>query len=74
MFSAIFMAFQALSANKLRAALTMLGTVIGVACVISLYTIGESGRAFMNDAVSAIGQNLIFVEPRYNVDESDSNT
>src|ERR1043165_809859 len=71
MFSPIALAFQALSANKLRAALTMLGTIIGVTCVVALWNIGESGRAYMNETLSSIGQNLIFIHPRYNVDEND---
>lgn len=71
MFSAILMAFQALAANKLRAALTMLGTVIGVTCVVALWNIGESGRAFMSDSLESIGQNLIFISPKYNVDEAE---
>ncbi|MEI6232227.1 MAG: ABC transporter permease [Planctomycetota bacterium] len=71
MISAIMMAFQALAANKLRASLTMLGTVIGVTCVVALWNIGESGRAYMSDSLSSIGQNLIFVSPKYNADEAE---
>ena len=71
MISAILMAFQALAANKLRAALTMLGTVIGVTCVVALWNIGESGRAYMSGSLESIGQNLIFINPKYNVDEAE---
>ena len=67
------MAFQALASNKLRATLTMLGTIIGVTCVVALWNIGQSGRAYMNNTMEAIGQNLIFVQPRYSVDENDRN-
>ncbi|MCZ7647045.1 MAG: ABC transporter permease [Planctomycetota bacterium] len=69
--NAIAMAFQALRANKLRAALTMLGTIIGVTCVVALWNIGESGRRFMSDALASIGQNIVFVSPRYNADEEE---
>src|SRR5205085_3120106 len=51
--------------------LTMLGTVIGVTCVVALWNIGASGRAFMNDSLESLGQNLIFVAPNYNVDEGE---
>ncbi|HLX62015.1 MAG TPA: ABC transporter permease [Planctomycetota bacterium] len=71
MLSPIVMAFQALAANKLRAALTMLGNIIGVTCVIALWNIGESGRAYMSNAVASFGQNLIFIRPNYNVDENE---
>ncbi|MBE7463992.1 MAG: ABC transporter permease [Planctomycetes bacterium] len=71
MIGSVFMAFQALAANKLRAALTMLGTIIGVTCVVALWNIGESGRAFMSEALSAIGQNIIFVSPKHGSDEED---
>lgn len=69
----ITMAFQALASNKLRAALTMLGTIIGVTCVVALWNIGQSGRAYMNNSLATIGQNLIFVNPKYSVEENDRN-
>jgi putative ABC transport system permease protein len=62
------MAFQALAANKLRSALTMLGNVIGVMCVIALVNIGISGREKIQGSLSSIGQNMIFVFPRFDPD------
>jgi putative ABC transport system permease protein len=59
------MALQALAANKMRAALTMLGNVIGVMCVVALVNIGISGREKIQLSLSSIGQNMIFVFPRY---------
>jgi putative ABC transport system permease protein len=70
MIPAMRMAIQALVANKLRAILTMLGTVIGVGCVVALWHIGDSGRHFMGDAISSVGENLIFIAPKYNAIES----
>ena len=74
MLQPIFIAFQALLSNKLRATLTMLGTIIGVTCVVALWNIGQSGRAYMNGSLASIGQNLIFVFPQYSADEDDANT
>jgi putative ABC transport system permease protein len=60
--------FRALDANKLRSALTMLGAIIGVMCVVALVNIGLSGRQYMQQSLSAVGRNLVFVEPRYDPD------
>jgi putative ABC transport system permease protein len=59
------LAFQALLANKLRSALTMLGNIIGVTCVVALINIGIGGREMIQGSLSSIGQNLIFITPRY---------
>jgi putative ABC transport system permease protein len=71
MIAAIGMAFQSLAANKLRSILTVLGTVIGVGCVVALYHIGDSGRRYMSDSLASIGQNLIFVHSRHGSDEEE---
>jgi len=61
-------ALQTLAANKLRSGLTMLGNVIGVMCVVALVNIGISGREKIQNSLSSIGQNMIFVFPRYDAD------
>ncbi|MCK6474887.1 MAG: ABC transporter permease [Planctomycetes bacterium] len=71
MINAVYLAFQALAANKMRAALTMLGTIIGVMCVVALWNIGECGRRYMGDSLAGLGDNIIFVFPRYNADDED---
>jgi len=71
MIQAIYLAFQALAANKLRAGLTMLGTIIGVGCVVALWNVGLSGRRYMSDALESFGKNVIFVHPRHSSDEED---
>src|SRR3954464_12822307 len=68
MFAPFRMALQALAANKLRALLTMLGNVIGVMCVVALVNIGISGREKIQNSLSSIGQNMIFVFPRFDPD------
>ncbi|HYG78460.1 MAG TPA: ABC transporter permease [Planctomycetota bacterium] len=62
------LAFQALAANKLRSVLTMLGNIIGVMCVVALVNIGISGREKIQGSLSSIGQNMIFVFPRFDAD------
>lgn len=55
--------FRALGANKLRAGLTMLGVIIGVAAVIALLAVGQGASAAITEQVQGIGSNLIFVAP-----------
>lgn len=56
-------AFFSLAANKLRAALTMLGIMIGVAAVITLLSIGDGVTRFIAEQFSGLGSNLIFIIP-----------
>lgn len=56
-------AFDALSANKLRSALTMLGVVIGVASVILLISIGEGARNYISEQFAGLGTNLLIIQP-----------
>ncbi|MCX7680558.1 MAG: ABC transporter permease [Anaerolineae bacterium] len=57
------LAFRALAANKLRAALTMLGIVIGVGAVITLMSAGEGVSVYIEEQFQGIGSNLLFVVP-----------
>ena len=59
----IRIALRALNANKLRAALTMLGIMIGVAAVITLLAIGDGVTRFVADQFIGLGTNLVFVLP-----------
>jgi putative ABC transport system permease protein len=56
-------ALMQLTANKLRTGLTMLGIVIGVGAVIALMAAGQGAQQGVTKEVSALGSNLIFVEP-----------
>ncbi len=60
-FQILFEAFESIGSNKLRSALTMLGIVIGVASVISMLAIGNGASASINNSISSLGSNLIFV-------------
>jgi len=59
----IRIALRGLSSNKLRAALTMLGIMIGVAAVITLLSIGDGVTRFVADQFSGLGTNLVFILP-----------
>src|ERR1700749_3478719 len=54
-------AFRALGRNKTRAALTMLGIIIGVSAVIVLVSIGEGAQASVKAQIASMGTNLLFV-------------
>jgi len=54
-------ALRALAANKLRAALTMLGIIIGVGAVITLMSAGEGVSVYISEQFQGIGSNLLFV-------------
>ena len=54
-------ALRSLFVNKLRAALTMLGIIIGVAAVIVLVSIGRGLQQFISDEFESFGSNLLFV-------------
>jgi putative ABC transport system permease protein len=56
-------ALQGLAANKLRAALTMLGIIIGVAAVIAMIALGQGAREKTLAQIRAMGTNLLIVEP-----------
>lgn len=57
------MALSSLGGNKLRAGLTLLGIVIGVAAVISLMAIGRGAQEVITSRIESLGSNLLFVRP-----------
>lgn len=56
-------AFQALSNNKIRAFLTMLGVIIGVASVIAMLAIGQGSKISIQKEISDMGSNMIMIYP-----------
>jgi putative ABC transport system permease protein len=59
----IMTALRVLSRNRMRAGLTMLGIVIGVAAVIAMVSIGQGARAAVRAQVASMGTNVIIVLP-----------
>ncbi len=60
---AVRLSLRALSVNKLRSALTMLGIIIGVGAVITLLSVGEGVQTLIKEQLQSIGTNLLFVVP-----------
>ncbi len=54
-------ALESVTSNKLRAALTILGIVIGVAAVIAMLAVGAGAQDTILGSISGIGTNLLFV-------------
>ena len=57
----ISMAFKAISGNKIRSFLTMLGVIIGVMSVIVLMAIGQGTTASVTESIASMGTNLLTV-------------
>lgn len=54
-------ALRALTRNKVRSALTMLGIIIGVASVIAMVSLGQGAQQQVQDQISSMGTNLLIV-------------
>ena len=65
-------ALMALSTNKLRTALTMLGIVIGVGAVIALMAAGQGAKQGVTKEVSGLGSNLIFITSQQSESQQSS--
>jgi putative ABC transport system permease protein len=65
-FNLLRIAWKALLRNKLRAFLTMLGIIIGVASVITMVAIGEGSKASIRSQLSGMGSNMITIRPSSN--------
>jgi putative ABC transport system permease protein len=59
----LLIAMRALRVNKMRALLTMLGIIIGIAAVIAMVAIGSGASKMISDQISSIGSNLLLVLP-----------
>jgi putative ABC transport system permease protein len=56
------LALQALRANKVRAVLTMLGVIIGSACIVLVVTVALAGKIYITSLIEGVGSNLIYGE------------
>ena len=55
--------FSALTANKVRTTLTMLGIVIGISSVISMIAIGQGAQGSIQSSIQNLGSNLLIIYP-----------
>ncbi len=62
-FATIRIAIRALAKNKMRAALTVLGVVIGIAAVTAMVSVGLSASQLVQGEFEAFGTNVILVFP-----------
>ena len=61
---AIRIALRAIARSKLRASLTVLGILIGVAAVVIVVALGTGVRGRMLGEISSLGANLIYIFPQ----------
>jgi putative ABC transport system permease protein len=54
-------ALRAITANKLRSGLTMLGIIIGVGAVIAMIAVGTGAKARIAEQIASMGSNIIIV-------------
>ncbi|HEY0159484.1 MAG TPA: ABC transporter permease [Thermoanaerobaculia bacterium] len=57
------LATQSIMKNKMRAALTMLGIIIGVAAVIVMVAVGFGARSRIRAQINNLGTNMIVITP-----------
>jgi putative ABC transport system permease protein len=57
----IIVALQSIRANLFRAALTMLGIIIGVGAVITMLAAGAGAQKRIDDQIAALGANILTV-------------
>ena len=55
--------YSAITANKSRSSLTILGIVIGIGSVIAMVSIGQGAQSTIETSIQSIGSNLIMVMP-----------
>ncbi|QSI79045.1 ABC transporter permease [Niveibacterium microcysteis] len=61
--NALLLALREIRRNLMRAFLTVLGIVIGVAAVITMVTVGQGATDAVTAQVASLGSNLIIVRP-----------
>jgi putative ABC transport system permease protein len=63
MTEALRLALESIAKNGVRASLTVLGVVIGVASVITMITLGRGAASAISSQISSLGSNLVIVQP-----------
>lgn len=61
--STLSLSLTALLRNKMRSLLTMLGIIIGVAAVIVMQAMGMGATAYVGEAISGLGTNMLIAIP-----------
>jgi putative ABC transport system permease protein len=58
----LLVALDALRANKIKAFLTMLGVVIGSACIVLVFMVALTGKKYILTIIEGVGSNLVYAE------------
>lgn len=69
----ILIAIESILANKLRAILTTLGIIFGVAAVIAMLAIGNGAQQKILEQLKIVGANNVFIKTNFSADISDEN-
>ena len=67
----ITLAITSLKSNKMRALLTMLGIIIGIAAVIAIFTVGNSLTISIEESLQSMGSNDVYVVVSERSQEND---
>src|SRR5215472_2475580 len=54
---------RALSANRMRSILTVLGIIVGVAAVVCMISVGSGAREEVSEKIRTLGANLLLIRP-----------
>ena len=65
--------FRSIFRNRMRSLLTSLGVIIGVGSVIIMVAIGEGSQKVIEDNITAMGTNLLQIQPRRSMSRSGQN-
>ncbi len=65
------LAMTSLKANKMRALLTMLGIIIGIASVIGIFTVGNSLTISVSENLQSVGASDVYVQVVERDDDDD---
>ncbi len=67
----ILIAVESILANKLRAVLTTLGIIFGVAAVIAMLAIGNGAQQKILDQLKIVGANNVFITTSFSSDKNE---
>ncbi len=62
--SAMAIAFRQVRRNKLRAGLTIIGIMIGIAAVVTMIALGRAARSSVSNQVASLGSNALIIFPK----------
>ena len=57
--------YSAITVNKVRSSLTVLGIVIGIGSVIAMISVGQGAQGSIESSIQSIGSNLVIVSPGF---------